>query len=123
MKEYTQHGRCRIIGWVDNQALQIAVSRGYSAKMAHMETRYGGAHFYFWQQSGVIPHHCSGDENYADIFTKVLGARKLKYLLRVAFGLNVAKNAHGSIVISGQMVRRIVRLLDLEGETFFARGC
>jgi hypothetical protein len=111
LKEYTTFSRMKLLGWVDNESLRIAISRGYSAKMSHIDSKYGKAHFYFWQQSGVIPMHIEGTENFADLMTKTLGARRLKYLLRLVYGLAVEKNSSGSVVVKQEKKAHLAKIV------------
>ena len=76
----------RVYGYNDNEASRIAFKHGCSPKMSHLG-KYAEVHFRFVQGSGLIPTHVDGLHNVADIFTKVLPAKRLRWLLRKVFGL------------------------------------
>ena len=54
--------------------------------MSHLG-RYAGCHFEFVRSIGLIPRHIPGGENIADMFTKTLTAKRLRWLIRRLFGL------------------------------------
>ena len=72
-----------IIGYNDNEAVRISFLHGTSSRMAHL-----GRHAN--RQAGLMPKHIPGTENVADLFTKVLTGKRLRWPLRKIFGLDHA---------------------------------
>ena len=70
-------------GFVDNDALRMAVSRGSSAKLGHADTCYR-----FLAQLPISLHRVSTTENEADIMTKVLSAVRDRELCKTDFDLD-----------------------------------
>ena len=60
-------------GYVDNDALRMAMSRGSSAKLGHLRV-HADTCFRFLAQLPMSLHRVSTTENEADIMTKVLSA-------------------------------------------------
>ena len=58
-------------GYVDNDALRMAVSRGSSAKLGHLRV-HADTCFRFLAQLPISLHRVNATENEADIMTKVL---------------------------------------------------
>ena len=58
-------------GYVDNDALRMAVSRGSSAKLGHLRV-HADTCFRFLAQLRISLHRVNATENEADIMTKVL---------------------------------------------------
>ena len=69
MVEYTRDKPVEIWGYLDNQAVEQAVSKGHSQKTWHLR-KHAEVSWRMLLESGVKPHNVPGTENVADIFTK-----------------------------------------------------
>ena len=74
-------------GYVDNDALRMAVSRGFSAKLGHLRVDADTC-FRFLAQLPISLHRVSMTENEADIMTKVLSALRHRELFKTDFDLD-----------------------------------
>ena len=74
-------------GYVDNDALRMAVSRGSSAKLGHLRV-HADTCFRFRAQLPISLHRVSTTENEADIMTKVLSAVRHRELCKTDFDLD-----------------------------------
>ena len=74
-------------GYVDNDALRMAVSRGSSAKLGHLRV-HADTCFWFLAQLTISLHRVSRTENEADIMTKVLSAVRHRELCKIDFDLD-----------------------------------
>jgi hypothetical protein len=88
-----------IYGYNDNEAVRLAFFHGTSPRMAHL-SRHAGVHYDFVRTAGLIPRHIDGEHNVGDIFTKILTAKRLRWLVRKVFDLdhpNEDRNLKGLI--------------------------
>ena len=74
-------------GYVDIDALRMAVSRGSSGKLGHLRV-HADTCFRFLAQLPISPHWVSTTENEADIMTKVLSAVRHRELCKTDFDLD-----------------------------------
>ena len=74
-------------GYVDNDALHMAVGRGSSAKLGHLRV-HADTCFRFLAQLPVSLHRVSTTENEADILTKVPSAVRHRELCKTDFDLD-----------------------------------
>ena len=74
-------------GYVDNDSLRMAVSRGSSAKLGHLRV-HADTCFRFLAQLPISLHRVSTTENEADIMTKVLSAVRHRELCKTDFDLD-----------------------------------
>ena len=105
--EKTTTNFVQIRGYNDNEAVRVAFTHGSSSQMSHM-TRHAGVHFELVRSIGLIPRHIDGEDNLSDMFTKILGAKRLRWLLRRLFNLehpNVDPKV-SSFVARSSMTRR-----------------
>ena len=79
-------------GYVDNDALRMAVSRGSSAKLGHLRV-HADAYFRFLAQLPISLHRVSTTENEADIMTKVPSAVRHRDLRNTDFDLDAVPAA------------------------------
>ena len=77
----------KLYGYNDNEAARISFMHGTSKRMSHL-SRHAGVHFDFIREAGLIPKHLSRSSNVTDIFTKVLTAKRMVWLIRRIFGLD-----------------------------------
>ena len=68
-------------GYVDNDAVRLAVARGSSLALGHLG-KHGEVNFRYLSQCGIVLKRVDTADNIADIFTKVLSAQKMNHLLR-----------------------------------------
>ena len=68
-------------GYVDNDAVRMAVARGSSLALGHLG-KHGEVNFRYLSQCGIVLKRVDTADNIADIFTKVLSAQKMAHLLR-----------------------------------------
>jgi hypothetical protein len=94
MVERTRVTRVRIVGRVDNDSLRLAAQRGSSSKLAALG-RQGDVNFKFMCESGLIPVRVPGQDNVADIFTKILSRARLVYLISEIFALQAERDVDG----------------------------
>ena len=79
-------------GYVDNDALRMAVSRGSSAKLGHLRV-HADDYFRFLAQLPISLHRVSATENEADIMTKVPSGVRHRDLRNTDFDLDAVPAA------------------------------
>ena len=77
-------------GYVDNDALRMAVSRGSPAKLGHLRVH---TCFRFLAQLPLSLHWVSTTENESDIMTEVLSAVRHREICKTDFDLDVVPGA------------------------------
>ena len=100
MVEYTRPRPVAINGHIDNQAVELAIKKGFSQKLGHLR-KHAEVSLRLLHESGLVPHHVPGSENIADIFTKPLARIKLQYLSSRLFGNPVERLGNGSVRVRG----------------------
>ncbi len=68
-------------GYVDNDAVRMAVARGSSLALRHLG-KHGEVNFRYLSQCGIVLKRVDTSDNIADMFTKVLSAMKMAHLLK-----------------------------------------
>ena len=79
-------------GYVDNDALRLAVQRGSSAKLGHLRV-HAGTCFRLLAQLPISLHRVGTAENEADIMTKVLSAVRHPEISKIDFDLDAVPEA------------------------------
>ena len=89
-------------GYVDNDALRLAVHRGSPAKLGHLRV-HAETCFRLLAQPPISLHRVGTAENEADIMTKVLSAVRHRQLCKTDFDLDAVLEA--SVMLHAAMCR------------------
>ena len=91
-------------GYVDNDAVRLAVARGSSLALGHLG-KHGEVNFRYLSQCGIVLKRVDTADNIAEIFTKVLSAQKMNHLLRGLLEPEVEPESR-AVVAPGAPARR-----------------
>ncbi len=92
MCDFTRIHDTSVSGRTDNEAVRLAVARGCSIKLCHLR-KTAGVNFSFMKATGIPLERIDTTKSHADLFTKVLSAQGIQFLLSAFYHLQIVRTS------------------------------